>query len=218
MKIVVGTGNKGKLREIINALGTLDSSEQASSKIEVLSLADFPDVVMPPETGATFVENALIKARAVSEATGLVALSDDSGLEVDFLGNAPGVHSARYAALGPGTEQNATDDANIDKLLGELEGVKEEDRTARFRCVIAIVAPKIDGVGPEVEATFSGTLEGRITTVRVGTHGFGYDPVFFIPALGRTAAECTVEAKRAVSHRGAALKKLALWLGESGLL
>jgi XTP/dITP diphosphohydrolase len=215
MKIVVGTGNKGKLREIMNALGSLGPD---TSKIEVLSLADFPGLVMPPETGATFAENALIKARAVSEATGLVALSDDSGLEVDFLGNAPGVHSARYAALGNGTEQNATDDDNIDKLLGELEGVKEEHRGARFRCVIAIVAPKADGVGPKVEATFSGTLEGRITTARVGSNGFGYDPVFFIPALGRTAAECTVEAKRAVSHRGAALKKLALWLGESGLL
>ncbi|MBE9529350.1 MAG: hypothetical protein IME99_08945, partial [Proteobacteria bacterium] len=116
MKIVVGTGNKGKLREIMNALG---SYEQDSPKIEVLSLDDFPGFEMPPETGATFAENALIKARAVTAATGYAALSDDSGLEVDFLNGAPGVHSARYAALGSAhdADKNATDEANIDKLL-----------------------------------------------------------------------------------------------------
>lgn len=191
-RIVLATGNKGKLREIKELLRGMD--------IEVLTLDDFPLIKLPPETGATFAENALAKARFVAGLSGLAAVADDSGLEVDSLGGRPGVRSARYAGEG------ATDMDNCLKLLSELKGAGADKRSARFRCAVAFVSP--DGE----EACFEGTLEGVITEAPRGGGGFGYDPVFFIPGRNRTAAELTMEEKNSVSHRAQALKLLKSWL------
>jgi XTP/dITP diphosphohydrolase len=165
-------------------------------EIELLSLNDFPDVPDIVEDGKTFFENALKKARAVSEKTGLASLADDSGLEVDSLGGRPGIHSARYS--GP----DATDASNIRKLLTELHGRPDELRRAAFRCVLVLYRP-----GGDYDV-FDGKLDGIISTEVRGENGFGYDPVFLIPDLGRTAAEVSPDEKNRISHRAKALEKL----------
>lgn len=192
MKLIVATKNKGKVSEIGKIL--------EGTGVELLSLADFPDIVMPEETGATFEANALIKARAIASATGFPALADDSGLEVDSLGGRPGIFSARYAGTG------ATDEENYLKLLGELEGVPDGKRTARFRCAVAFVSS--DGAS----RVFHGTLEGQIAQGPSGTGGFGYDPVFYIPSEARTSAELSSEEKNRISHRAKALEGFKAYL------
>ncbi|WP_415517792.1 MAG: XTP/dITP diphosphatase [Desulfovibrio aminophilus] len=192
--IVLATRNAGKIREF--------SALMAGLGIEVKGLGDFPDVEDVEETGTTFEENALLKARAVSQATGLTAVADDSGICVDALGGAPGVYSARYAG-GHGDAE-----ANNAKLLLELTNVPDEKRTARFVCVVAAARP--DGA----TLTARGEWEGRITHGYAGKSGFGYDPIFFDPELDMTAAQMTPEQKNARSHRGKALQTLmGKWRG-----
>ncbi|MFA6032640.1 MAG: XTP/dITP diphosphatase [Myxococcota bacterium] len=194
--IVFASGNAGKIREMSAILAPL------GMKIKVPS--DFPGAPDPVEDGTTYAENALIKARALCAFTGLPALADDSGLEVDALNGAPGVYSARYA----GTDQDAA--RNRQKVMAELDGVDAAGRTARFVCVIAFVMP---GGG---EFTFEGECRGLITGREQGSGGFGYDPIFFYPPAGMTMAQMTPGAKNAVSHRSRALAKLchALKRGE----
>lgn len=187
-KVVLATRNNGKIKELAALLAPLG--------VTVVGLADFPDIGDIPETGDTFLENARIKARAVCQATGLVSLADDSGLCVDALAGAPGVYSARFAG------EDATDAANNAKLLAALAHVPEKDRTCRFVSVVVAASPD----GRELAA--EGTWEGRVATVPAGNGGFGYDPLFFDPAAGRTAAELTASEKNARSHRGKALAKL----------
>ena len=190
-EIVIATGNEGKAREFGAMFGGLFK--------KVSFLGEFPSVVMPEETGETFAENSRIKARAVFEAIGpkpgRAVLADDSGLEVDGLGGRPGVRSARYAG------ENATDRENTDKLMSEIAGVK--DRRARFVCHLTVALP--DGG----ELTAEGRCEGEITTDERGEGGFGYDPVFFLPGLGRTMAELRPEHKNSISHRGRAAREIA---------
>ncbi len=192
MKVVLATKNAGKAREIGRML--------EGTGVEIVSLEGFAGIALPPETGATMRENALLKARAVYRATGLPALADDSGLEVDFLGGAPGVYSARYSG------ENATDEENWRKLLAELEGVPSGKRTARFRCALALVG--FDGS----EHLFEGVFEGVIAEAPRGTNGFGYDPVFMASGTGKTAAELTPEEKNRVSHRARAIEALKIFL------
>ena len=186
--VVLATRNKGKIAELRALLAGLGP--------QVVGLVEFPDIGEIPETGTTFLENARIKARAVCRATGLVSLADDSGLCVDALDGAPGVYSARYSG------ENATDAANNAKLLAALADVPEARRTCRFVSVVVAVAP--DGR----ELTAEGVWEGRVTTSPAGQGGFGYDPLFFDPTAGLTAAELSPEAKNARSHRGKALANL----------
>lgn len=186
-KLVIATGNKGKLVEFEKLLAAMD--------IEILSLADFPQIGDIAETGTTFAENALIKAREVTKKTGLVALADDSGLEVDFLNGQPGVNSARFAG------EHKSDADNNNKLLQLLSGVPDEKRTARFKCVIAIVKPEGE------EFTVEGSCEGIILHKAQGEGGFGYDPLFYLPDLDRTFAELSTDLKNEISHRGKALEK-----------
>ncbi|WP_077071585.1 RdgB/HAM1 family non-canonical purine NTP pyrophosphatase [Mailhella massiliensis] len=200
--LILATHNQGKVKELREPL--------ARFGFEVKSLPeDFPDI---EETGTTFEENALIKARAVADMLHLPAVADDSGLEVDALGKAPGVYSARYGQDWPLLEGESKDERNNRKLLAALEGVPEEQRTARFRCCMAMVHPS-SGKGAPADLVASGAWEGRIAGVPSGTNGFGYDPLFFDPELGCTAAELDREAKMARSHRGKALKALLEELG-----
>lgn len=185
-RLVIASRNRGKVEEYREMLRDLP--------VKILSLADFPELSEVRETGRTFRENALIKARAAAAATGLIALADDSGLEVDYLRGAPGVYSSRYA----GHEQN--DEANNRKLLAALEGVSMAGRGARFRCVIAIITPE----GREFLS--EGVCEGKISLVPRGSEGFGYDPLFLIPSLGKTFAELGSEVKNRISHRAQALR------------
>jgi XTP/dITP diphosphohydrolase len=189
VRLLVATGNRGKAAEAAAILG-----EAAGARLEVLTLADFPGLPSPAETGATFLENARIKARAGAAGSGLPTIGEDSGLVVDALGGAPGVLSARYAEGG--------DRDRWEKLLRELAGVPERRRTARFVCAAALALP--DG---REEAT-EGTCEGAIATAPRGEGGFGYDPVFLLPD-GRTMAELGPGEKNAISHRGRALRRLA---------
>lgn len=186
--IVLATRNKGKIAELSAMLDGFG--------LQVLGLADFPQIGEIEETGATFHENSLLKAREVAERTGLVAVADDSGLEVDHLGGAPGVYSARYAG------EDAGDAANNAKLLEELEGVPAEKRKARFKCVMTAYAPGGEKLVAE------GAWEGRVAFEPAGDQGFGYDPLFFDPASGLHAAQMDRAAKNAVSHRGKALQNL----------
>ena len=162
-------------------------------------------VAEPEETGRTFADNARDKALYYANATARWCLADDSGLEVDALGGAPGVRSARYAAdcLGPGAPREAVDAANSARLLEELKDVPDEKRTARFVCCLALA-----GRGQILIET-AGTVEGRIGREARGSNGFGYDPLFFVPGLGRTAAELRPEEKNRISHRGQAVRRLA---------
>jgi len=186
--LVLATRNEGKVRELEALLADLP--------LEIKSLKEFPQAPEVLETGKTFFENAFQKAREIAQALGTLALADDSGLEVDALGGRPGVFSARFA--GP----KASDEENYRKLLEELKDVPPEKRTARFRCVIVVYHPSGHWIKAE------GTWEGLITTSPRGSHGFGYDPVFFIPELGKTAAEIPPELKNQLSHRAKALAQL----------
>lgn len=197
MRLVLATKNEGKVRELQEML--------KSSKFEVVSLAEYPELPDVEEDGDTFEANAVKKAREIAAATGELTMADDSGLEVDYLNGAPGVHSARFAG------EHGNNKANNEKLLKLLEGVPWEKRTARFRCVVAVATP--DG---KVE-TAEGTCEGIITTELRGREGFGYDPLFYFPKYEKTFAELDSDIKNSVSHRGRALHKarefLARWAG-----
>lgn len=188
-KFVIASGNKGKLREIGRILDHLDCEIIAQSKLGIAGVA---------ETGSTFVENAMIKARHAAESSGLPAIADDSGLVVDALDGRPGITSAGYAGAG------ATDDENIDKLLAELRDVRTEERSAHFHCAVVWVSPDTS-VKPLVA---EGQWRGRILAERRGRGGFGYDPVFFDPLLNKSAAEMTLLEKNRRSHRGKALRQL----------
>jgi XTP/dITP diphosphohydrolase len=188
-KIVLASGNAGKIREI-QALLT-------DSGIEVLPQSGFV-ATEAEETGLTFVENAILKARHAARCSGLPAIADDSGLEVDFLRGAPGVFSARYAGLG------ASDEANNEKLLRALAGVPEDARTARFRCVMVYLR-HADDPSPLIA---QGTWEGRILHGLAGANGFGYDPLFLVPERGCASAELSPAEKNRLSHRGKALRAL----------
>ncbi|HHH48770.1 MAG TPA: RdgB/HAM1 family non-canonical purine NTP pyrophosphatase [Gammaproteobacteria bacterium] len=188
-KVVLASSNKGKLREINQILGNLG--------IEALPQSDF-DVSDAEETGLTFVENAILKARHAARTTGLPAIADDSGLEVDALRGAPGIYSARFA--GPG----ATDADNVQKLLEALKDVPETERTARFQCLMVFMNHAED----PTPLICQGTWEGRILRQPSGENGFGYDPVFFVPGENRAAAELPPEVKNRLSHRGQALARL----------
>lgn len=189
--IVLATRNKGKIREFTSLL--------APFSLTVLGLDDFAEIADVEETGVTFAENALLKACAVGRATGLVAVADDSGLEVDALGGAPGVYSARYSDA-PGAP--ATDERNLRKVLEALKGVPFEQRTARFRCCMAACTP--DGE----QVTAQGVWEGTLTEEPAGRNGFGYDPVFFDRELGCTAAQMEAAVKNGRSHRAKAVAAL----------
>jgi XTP/dITP diphosphohydrolase len=189
MELLFGSFNQGKVREIQAFLG---------SDFTVRTCADFTGIAEADETGSTLPENARIKAVAYHAATGLPCFADDSGLEVDALSGAPGVHSAYYA----GPQKSPSD--NIAKLLTELQGVA--NRAAHFRTVIVYV----DQAG--TEQVFEGVLRGVITQAPRGGGGFGYDPVFELPMLGKTLAELSLEHKNSISHRGVALAKLKAFL------
>jgi XTP/dITP diphosphohydrolase len=188
-RLILATHNPHKVQEIRAILGNLP--------YEILTAADFPHLPDPEETGATLAENAIIKARALHAATGLWALADDSGLEIERLVGAPGVISARFA--GPGCTFND----NNAKVLHLMAGIPDRDRTARFRCVAALALE-----GGKIEI-FDGVTEGTITLHLMGEAGFGYDPVFYSPELGCTFAEASAEAKNRVSHRGRAFRLAA---------
>lgn len=195
--LVLATHNQGKVKELRDPL--------ARFGFDVKSLPeDFPEVA---ETGSTFEENALIKAHAVADALDLPAVADDSGIEVDALGGAPGVYSARYSRDWPEREGESVDARNNRKLLTSLEGIPFERRTARFRCCMAMVYPSSWKDRPE-DIVVSGAWEGHITEKPSGGNGFGYDPLFLDPESGRTGAELSREEKMARSHRGKALTKL----------
>ena len=189
MKLVLATANEGKIAELARILDGLD--------VQLVPMSDF-DLEQAEETGTTFAENALIKARAVAGATGLPALADDSGIEVDALDGRPGVYSARYA----GEDGDGADAANNAKLLAELEGVPDEERTGRFVCVAALVTP--DGG----EWTTRGTMEGRVAHAPRGDQGFGYDPLFVTEGETRTNGELPPAEKDARSHRGKAFRAI----------
>jgi len=186
-KIVLASGNAGKVREINKLF--------AGRGIEVVPQSDFgvPEV---PETGTTFVENAIIKARHAAEFTGLPAISDDSGIEVDALDARPGVYSARYAG------EKASDIDNNNKMLEELNGVPEEDRTARYWCVLAFMRHHND----PVPIITQGSWEGRILEAPLGDGGFGYDPIFYVPTHNCSSGQLTMEEKNKISHRAIALQ------------
>jgi len=187
MKVLLATQNKGKVKELQELL--------AGEDIEVLSLLDIENWEEVAESGSTFAENAALKARIAAQRTGLVSLADDSGLEVDALHGAPGVYSARYAG------EPKDDDRNNEKLLKELEGVPEDQRTARFRCALVVATPTGE------EYLTEGVVEGRILTERRGKEGFGYDPLFYLPDFGRTMAQLNVNQKNKISHRAQAFRK-----------
>jgi len=189
----MASGNAGKIREIRELLAHLD--------VTVVPQSDY-GVSDAEETGSTFEENAIIKARHAAAATGLPAIADDSGLVVEALDGRPGVYSARYAG------RDTTDERNIDKLLDELNGVSEEDRGAAFYCVACFVS------SADAEPLLAkGRWRGQILNARQGEGGFGYDPVFLDPQSGLAAAELTAREKNARSHRGQALRALAGMLG-----
>jgi XTP/dITP diphosphohydrolase len=195
--IILASRNPGKLREMRQVL--------ASLPVRVLGLRALDEIDPPEEEGATFAENARAKALYYARATQRWCLADDSGLEVDALGGAPGVRSARYAAesfpLDP--DRRARDAANTAKLLAALRDVDDELRTARFVCCLALADPQ------RVLLEASGTVQGRIARRPRGENGFGYDPVFLVPEDGRTAAEMAPEEKNRISHRGKAARRFA---------
>lgn len=188
-KLVLASGNQGKLREF--------SQLFADKGIQVIPQNEF-DTIEAEETGLSFVENAILKARNACKFSGLPALADDSGLEVDALKGAPGIYSARYSGL------NASDQDNYLKLLEAMKGVPAEQRTARFQCVLVYMRHENDPT-PQV---FQGSWEGQILTEPSGAEGFGYDPVFLIPNEACSSAELTKERKNALSHRGQAIQEL----------
>jgi XTP/dITP diphosphohydrolase len=188
-KIVLASGNKGKVKELAALLAPLDFAVLPQSEFNVSEVA---------ETGTTFVENAIIKARHASLITGFPAIADDSGLAVDALGGAPGVYSARYAGA------DASDRDNIDKLLLALKDVPEAQRGARFLCVLVYMRSADD----PTPIICQGEWRGQITQKTFGENGFGYDPVFWVAANACTSAQLTSETKNSLSHRGSAIKLL----------
>lgn len=191
--LLIGSGNADKARELVELMAGLPW--------EVRSLKDYPAVTEPAETGATFEENALLKARYYSEHFGVACVADDSGLEVDALDGAPGVYSARYAG-----EHCSYDDNNA-KLLEALEGVPWHERTARFRCCAAFVAP-----GEAQAHVEFGEVEGHVAAICEGTLGFGYDPLFVPRGEEKTFGQMPPEAKHAISHRGRAFQQMRTYL------
>ncbi len=192
--IVLATRNAGKVRELADALRVYG--------LEVLGLEAFPALEDIEETGKTFEENSLLKAKYVAEKTGLIAIADDSGLEVDALEGRPGIYSARYSNDWEFLPEETKDSRNIRKLLHELQDVPAEKRTARFVSCMAACKPN----GQHI--VVRGTWEGLLLEKERGHNGFGYDPIFFDASLGRSAAELTKDEKNARSHRGNALRKL----------
>lgn len=197
-RIVLASANPGKVREINQLLAGLGLSVVPQSELNV------PEV---EETGLSFVENALLKARNAAHHTGQAALADDSGLEVDVLNGAPGIYSARYAGRG------ASDAANLNKLLADLAGVPEAERGARFQCVMVYLRHEFD----PTPIVCQGTWEGRILFEARGAHGFGYDPVFYVPTHQCSSAELAADVKNRLSHRGQALRALIAALGSTPL-
>ena len=185
MKVVIATKNKGKLEEFLYL------AQESNFVFTKLS----EDTASPEETGNSFYENALIKAEHAVNVTGLNALADDSGLEVDYLKGQPGIFSSRFSSKG-------TDEATNKKLLRIMRETKEEERSARFRCCLVFLRKNEEPISAE------GTLEGRIAIAESGSYGFGYDPIFFIPHLNSHLAELTKEEKNKISHRSDAWKKL----------
>ncbi len=195
-QIVLASNNQGKVREIGQILAGL--------QLEVVPQSTF-NIEDADETGLTFVENAIIKARHASAEAGAPAIADDSGLEVDALNGAPGIYSARFAGKG------ASDEQNLQKLLRELKDIPEEQRTARFQCLMVYMRHAKD----PTPIICQGTWEGLITLAPRGENGFGYDPVFFVPTHKCTSAQLAPEVKNQLSHRGQALCLLAEALGHS---
>jgi XTP/dITP diphosphohydrolase len=188
LELIIATKNRGKVREIREALKGL--------RLRIHSLDDFSDVPEIEEDGKSFTENALKKARFYSKYFGKLIIADDSGLEVDSLKGLPGIYSARYAGKGASNRENNR------KLLHEMEGIPLSKRGARFKCAMAIVSNE----GKEVVA--EGSCKGRIGIKEVGKKGFGYDPLFILPQYGKTMAQLSLSEKNRISHRGKALKKL----------
>ncbi|EKO3553232.1 XTP/dITP diphosphatase [Vibrio fluvialis] len=188
-KIVLATGNQGKVREMAELLADFGFDVVAQSEFNVSEVA---------ESGTTFIENAIIKARHAAKETGLPAIADDSGLEVDYLGGAPGVYSARYAG------EDASDQQNLEKLLDAMKDVPEAQRSARFHCVLVLMRHEND----PTPLVCHGKWEGRILTQAHGSNGFGYDPIFFVPEENCASAQLEPVRKKQLSHRGQALKKL----------
>ena len=193
-KIVFATGNQGKLREVKKILADLN--------VDIVSMKEEGIQIDVDENGTTFAENAQIKATAIGAHTDAIVLADDSGLVIDALNGEPGIYSARY--LGEDTSYRIKNQNLIDRL----EGVPDERRTARFVCAIAAALP--DGTVLHTE----GTIEGIIGYEERGENGFGYDPIFYVPKLGKTTAELTDDEKNAISHRGSALEKMKVLLRE----
>jgi XTP/dITP diphosphohydrolase len=195
--VVLATRNAAKLRELARILGAEDSASQdGGEQIRLVGLDEFPGAPDVPETGATFEENALLKARAIADYTGLPAVADDSGLCVDALNGMPGVLSARWAG-GHGDDQ-----ANLELVLAQMAEVPDTRLGARFVCAAALVAPG------DREWVVTGQVEGRLIRAPRGSGGFGYDPIFLPDGFGQTTAEMTAEAKDAISHRGRAFRAL----------
>ena len=193
IELLIATTNRGKFAEVESSLKHLPLKI-----IPLQSLENFPAVV---EDGATYEENALKKARTLAEYSGYLTLADDSGLEVDALNGAPGVYSARYSG------EEGDDQKNNEKVLNALKDVPEDRRTARFVCVLALCA--LQSQGPKKKLLVRESCEGRIAFSPKGQNGFGYDPLFFYPPLGKTFGEIDRKTKSTVSHRGKAIKKLA---------
>ena len=187
MKILLATHNRDKEKELQKSL--------EDTNVEICSLFDFPEIGDIEETGKTLLENSLLKARTVFNITGIPTIADDTGLEVDFLDGAPGVYSARYAG------EKVSYQDNVNKLLLELDGVPYNKRTAKFRTVISYIDIK-------QELWREGHIDGIISDNIIGDKGFGYDPVFFVPHIGKTFAELSSAQKNKISHRGIALQKL----------
>ena len=195
-RLLIATGNRGKLKEFNEILSTLP--------IRLLNLTDFPDIAPVSEDGKTFAENALLKARGYAGQAGIITLADDSGLEVDALGGAPGIYSARYAG------ENTPDRERNNKLLSALTRFKDDERTARFVCALALV----DGSGAALFVT-TGICEGHITTNPRGARGFGYDPLFVPSGYVQTFGELDESVKDRISHRGKALKSMSQYISEN---
>lgn len=195
-KIVLASNNPGKVREINQLLADLD--------IEVVPQSDF-NVPEIEETGLTFVENAILKARNAAQHTELPALADDSGIEVDALKGAPGIYSARFAGVG------ASDSDNLEKLLNDLQAIDNAPRQARFQCLMVVMKHEND----PTPLICQGTWEGEIVDTPQGDNGFGYDPIFYVPSEGCTSAQLPADKKNALSHRGKALQCLLDKLGKS---
>ena len=207
--ILVATTNSGKMKELSEML------TDAADPIEWLSLRDFSGIAEVVEDGATFADNARKKALGYAQATGLWTLADDSGLAIDFLDGAPGVHSARFAAKeARSNDRKAIDIANYQHVLRLMESVPDEKRTARFVCHLCLASPAT----VLLEAT--GQIEGVIARAPVGDNGFGYDPIFYIPEAGKTAAQLDATQKNSIAHRARALAawipQLRLFWAESG--